>query len=86
MIITDRRSALTTKNHRRSRSADDSFLLPKQVGFVDDSDTGIRDVSDRLLSSDLSGMLFIIYVVIIYSKTCRKRPLKNRQNKGVKDI
>ena len=68
MIITDRRSALTTKNHRRSRSADDSFLLPKQVGFVDDSDTGIRDVSDRLLSSDLSGMFLLVVNFLGFSQ------------------
>ena len=53
------------KNHRRSRSADDSFLLPKQVCFVDDSDTGIRDVSDRLMSSDLSGMLLVLLMIVI---------------------
>ena len=29
--------------------------------------------------------LYLSEYLLIYSKTCRKRPLKNRQNKGLKD-
>lgn len=53
--LTDSRNPLTSRNHRRSHSAEASYSLPKEVGFVDDSDVQTKDDSGKALSVDLSG-------------------------------